>query len=108
MSASLRAEAALCLFDGFVPADAIRAAFASAMSAMYRSEVPQYGTLLDLVADVNAAALRENPGLLQGSGVEIARLDVERHGAIRLGTPRELATMRRIFAVMGMSPVGYY
>ena len=32
----------------------------------------------------------------------------ERHGAIRLGTAAELATMRRVFAVMGMEPVGYY
>ena len=33
---------------------------------------------------------------------------MERHGAIRLGTAAELATMRRLFAVMGMEPVGYY
>ncbi|MEW9808815.1 DUF1338 family protein, partial [Mesorhizobium sp. ZMM04-5] len=32
----------------------------------------------------------------------------ERHGAIRLGTEAELAMMRRVFAVMGMFPVGYY
>ena len=29
-----------------------------AMSDMYRQEVPQYGTLLDLVADINADAGR--------------------------------------------------
>lgn len=44
---------------------------------------------------------------LQRSG-EIERLDVERHGAIRLGTARELFDIRRMFAVMGMHPVGYY
>ena len=38
----------------------------------------------------------------------LERLNLERHGAIRLGTAAELATMRRVFAVMGMEPVGYY
>ena len=33
---------------------------------------------------------------------------MERHGAIRLGTPEELSTIRRLFMVMGMVPVGYY
>jgi uncharacterized glyoxalase superfamily metalloenzyme YdcJ len=92
----------------FASSDEVRARFASAMSAMYRSEVPQYGTLVDLVAEVNAAALRHDPGLLPAGVAEMARLDVERHGAIRLGTPDELSTIRRIFAVMGMAPVGYY
>ncbi len=39
---------------------------------------------------------------------EIERLDLERHGAIRVGTAAELATLARLFAVMGMQPVGYY
>jgi uncharacterized glyoxalase superfamily metalloenzyme YdcJ len=39
---------------------------------------------------------------------EIQRLDMERHGAIRVGTATELATLARLFAVMGMQPVGYY
>ncbi|MFM9433805.1 putative glyoxalase superfamily metalloenzyme YdcJ [Janthinobacterium sp. CG_23.3] len=94
----------------FVSTDEIRSRFSKAMSDMYRQEVPQYGTLLELVADVNAAVMQGNPGLagqLAQSG-ELERLDVERHGAIRLGTPAELANMRRIFGVMGMLPVGYY
>jgi uncharacterized glyoxalase superfamily metalloenzyme YdcJ len=33
---------------------------------------------------------------------------MERHGAIRVGTAAELATIGRLFAVMGMQPVGYY
>ncbi|MFC4729000.1 VOC family protein [Coralloluteibacterium thermophilus] len=94
----------------FVPPDAIRARFSRAMSEMYRAEVPQYGTLLRLVADINAAALAADPALaarLDAAG-ERARLDEERHGAIRVGSARELATLRRLFAVMGMHPVGYY
>jgi uncharacterized glyoxalase superfamily metalloenzyme YdcJ len=77
---------------------------------MYKAEVPQYGTLLDLVADINGATLAQDPALrcqMEESG-ELHRLDVERHGAIRLGTAQELDTMRRIFRVMGMFPVGYY
>ena len=94
----------------FASADQIRDAFSRAMSAMYKTEVPQYGTLLDLVADINRTTL-EHDGALRGAleaADELRRLDVERHGAIRLGTAQELADMRRIFRVMGMFPVGYY
>lgn len=90
--------------------DDIRDLFSRAMSDMYRAEVPQYGTLLDLVADINAETLRADPEIrarLEESG-EIERLGVERHGAIRLGTAQELFDIRRVFAVMGMHPVGYY
>jgi len=94
----------------FVSSDRIRDQFSQAMSAMYKQEVPQYGTLLDLVADINRAALDAAPALRDRleAADEMARLGVERHGAIRLGTPQELADMRRIFRVMGMHPVGYY
>ena len=95
---------------GFVSTDSIRTAFTSAMSGMYRAEVPQYGTLIDLVADVNAQVLAAQPALkarLEALG-ELDRIDIERHGAIRLGTAAELAMIRRLFAVMGMHPVGYY
>ncbi|KAL6921014.1 hypothetical protein ACHAPO_006268 [Fusarium lateritium] len=78
--------------------DAVRAMFASALSSMYRREVPQYGTLLKLVSDINHKKHHQ---------IE-PRIEVERHGAIRLGTPEELSTMRRLFSVMGMHPVGYY
>ncbi len=94
----------------FVSVDEIRTRFSRAMSEMYRKEVPQYGTLIDLVADVNAVALQADPELRQrmSKSGELERLDVERHGAIRVGTAEELATLRRLFAVMGMEPVGYY
>ncbi|EXL66753.1 hypothetical protein FOPG_17096 [Fusarium oxysporum f. sp. conglutinans race 2 54008] len=75
----------------------IRAMFASALSDMYRREVPQYGTLLKLVSDIN-----------HQKDQNLCRIEVERHGAIRLGTAAELAMMRRLFSVMGMYPVGYY
>ena len=94
----------------FVSSNEIRTRFSRAMSEMYRKEVPQYGSLVELVADVNAQTLQADPSLraqMERTG-ELERLDVERHGAIRVGTPQELSTLRRLFAVMGMEPVGYY
>lgn len=94
----------------WVSADNLRAGFASAMSAMYQQEVPQYGTLLKLVSQVNAEVLAQNPALKQQleRDNELSRLSVERHGAIRVGTAAELAMLRQVFAIMGMYPVGYY
>lgn len=94
----------------FVKSDHIRHKFSQAMSAMYQQEVPLYKDLMDLVATVNAQTLDNNPTLKQqlASTGELSRIDLERHGAIRLGLPSELATMRQVLAVMGMYPVGYY
>ncbi|WP_280562787.1 VOC family protein [Chromohalobacter sp. 48-RD10] len=88
----------------------IRDRFSKAMSAMYQAEVPQYETLLDLVAEVNRETLERDPELAARLKAhdELNRLGVERHGAIRVGTPAELTMLRRLFAVMGMYPVGYY
>lgn len=94
----------------FVSSCETRRLFSAAMSDMYRAEVPQYGTLMSLVAAVNARTLAADPALAErlSRAGEIERLSDERHGAIRLGTAEELATIARLFAVMGMEPVGYY
>ncbi|WDF74461.1 VOC family protein [Novosphingobium sp. KACC 22771] len=76
----------------------LRDRFCAALSSMYRAEVPLYGDLLAIVAQVNARVADAPP----------ARVEIERHGAIRVGTAAELAMMGRAFAVMGMEPVGYY
>lgn len=63
-----------------------------------------------MVEQVNQRVLQESPEIaeqLQHSG-ELERLTTERHGAIRVGTASELATIGRLFTVMGMQPVGYY
>ncbi|QKJ87211.1 VOC family protein [Paramixta manurensis] len=93
-----------------VSADSIREAFSQAMSAMYQQEVPQYGTLMSLVTTVNQQVLHDDPSFEQRlrDADELARLGVERHGAIRVGTAAELAMLRQVFAIMGMYPVGYY
>ena len=87
----------------------IRADFSAAMSEMYRKEVPAYGTLVEIVEQVNAGVLdRDDNALAMTPGEDTNRISAERHGAIRLGTAEELAMMGRVFAVMGMEPVGYY
>ncbi|MGO2393666.1 MAG: 2-oxoadipate dioxygenase/decarboxylase HglS [Halomonas sp.] len=94
----------------FLATNDVRDRFSTAMSAMYQTEVPQYGTLLELVEQVNQETLSQQPELrrrLEAQG-ELARLSVERHGAIRVGSADELSMLRRLFAVMGMHPVGYY
>ncbi|VVQ17377.1 hypothetical protein PS925_04291 [Pseudomonas fluorescens] len=94
----------------FVSPDLIRQRFSKAMSDMYREEVPLYGALMQLVEQTNREVLADQPDIarqLDSTG-EIQRLDMERHGAIRVGTATELATLARLFAVMGMQPVGYY
>jgi len=75
--------------------DQLRADFSQALSDMYRTEVPAYGTLIDIVGQINA----DHEGI---------RSDGERHGAIRLGTSEELNLIGRVFAVLGLHPVGYY
>lgn len=81
--------------DIFRHPDHLRADFSQALSDMYRDEVPAYGTLIDIVGRINA----EHEGI---------RSEGERHGAIRLGTPTELNLIGRVFAVLGLHPVGYY
>ncbi|MFS2225764.1 VOC family protein [Pantoea sp. B65] len=94
----------------WVSTDSIREHFSQAMSAMYQQEVPQYGTLLRLVAEVNQQVLEQDPQLAQRltQADELERISVERHGAIRVGTAAELNMLRQLFAIMGMYPVGYY
>ncbi|WP_292529038.1 DUF1338 family protein [Methylocystis sp.] len=98
------------MHESSASADAIRAMFASAISDMYQAEAPQYRAMKALVAELNRQALAEDLPLkrrLRQSG-EFERLDIERHGAIRVGTAEELSMLLRLFAIMGMAPVGYY
>lgn len=94
----------------FLSTDDIRTLFSKAMSIMYQNEVPQYGTLIDLVNHVNTEVLKadEKQHAQFARGDQLNRLGLERHGAIRVGTADELSTLRRLFAVLGMQSVGYY
>lgn len=74
----------------------LRAQFAAALSRLYATEVPLYSTLVEVSADVNREV-----GTTE-------RVTAERHGAIRVGSPRELADVADLFAAFGMFPVGFY
>lgn len=110
MSSKNTAESLNNTAQEFVSPEYIRNRFSRIMSDMYKEEVPLYGELLDLVHGINENVLSESKELEQhlAHTGEITRLDMERHGAIRLGKPYELFTMRRLFKVMGMYSVGYY
>lgn len=83
---------------------------------MYKSEAPLYGDLVNIVWEADATVVRkkqEAGGNRQHNDIDPdeilpSRNRVERHGAIRLGTAYELAVIKRMFAIMGMFPVGYY
>ncbi|RYE38817.1 MAG: DUF1338 family protein, partial [Hyphomicrobiales bacterium] len=89
-----------------IPTWQLRARFAAALSSMYGREVPAYATLVDVCEDINTAVVagRDDAERLG----DIGRVTAERHGAIRVGTPRELREVGTIFAGFGMHPVGFY
>ncbi|GLY32983.1 DUF1338 family protein [Kineosporia sp. NBRC 101731] len=85
----------------------VRAAFAIRLARIYGEEVPLYTTLVEVSQQVNRDVIAaRGSSALQLGGVE--RVTAERHGAIRVGTPDELHQVGRIFAAMGMHPVGFY
>ena len=84
----------------------LRALFAAGLSAMYAAEVPAYGTLVQVSEEVNRDYVTSHPDAERlGS---LRRVTAERHGAIRVGSPAELAAVADLFAAFGMLPVGYY
>ncbi|KAK5129294.1 hypothetical protein LTR08_003624 [Meristemomyces frigidus] len=79
--------------------DQLRTRFSQMMSDMYKNEVPLYGQLLSIVSDADDKMSTEHLS---------PRHRIERHGAVRLGTADELRTIKRLFALFNMHPVGYY
>jgi uncharacterized glyoxalase superfamily metalloenzyme YdcJ len=80
----------------------LRAEFAAALSRLYGAEVPAYHTLVEVSAAVNReVGCDDRLGSLD-------RVTAERHGAIRVGSARELADVADLFAAFGMFPVGFY
>lgn len=93
--------------SSWVSSTGLRARFARALSDLYATEVPAYGTLVEVAGEVNAEVMAADPVAAQQLG-SIERVTAERHGAIRVGTARELAEVGQVFAALGMSPVGFY
>ena len=69
---------------------------------MYGAEVPAYTTLVDVATEVNRGSTTD------GRLGSLQRVTEERHGAIRVGSSRELADVADLFAAFGMYPVGFY
>jgi uncharacterized glyoxalase superfamily metalloenzyme YdcJ len=90
-----------------VPTWQLRARFAAALSAMYAKEVPAYGTLVEVSAEVNRDVMARAGHIAERLG-SLDRVTAERHGAIRVGTPKELSQVAQIFGALGMRPVGFY
>ena len=85
----------------------LRAHFALRLAGLYGTEVPLYDTLVAVSREVNQDHLATRGGQAERLG-SIERVTAERHGAIRVGSPRELAQAARVFAGFGMHPVGFY
>lgn len=85
----------------------LRAAFARRLSALYGTEVPAYTTLVDVSTEVNERVLRRKGAEAERLGT-IERVTAERHGAIRVGSPAEMAQVARVFGALGMHPCGFY
>ncbi|MFH0411300.1 2-oxoadipate dioxygenase/decarboxylase family protein [Corynebacterium sp. L4756] len=85
----------------------LRARFARSLSDMYGQEVPAYTTLVEVSEAVNQDFMRMmgEKGERLGS---IGRVTAERHGAIRVGSPKEMNQVAQVFAGFGMYPVGFY
>ncbi len=85
----------------------LRGRFAARLSALYGTEVPAYAALVDVAQEVNERAVARSGADAERLG-SIERVTAERHGAIRVGSPRELAQVARVFGALGMVPCGFY
>ena len=85
----------------------LRTRFAARLSSLYGTEVPAYQTLVEVSQEVNQRVIAREGADAERLG-SIDRVTAERHGAIRVGTPRELAQVARVFGALGMSPCGFY
>lgn len=91
----------------FVRTTDLRGRFALGLAQLYGSEVPAYNTLVDVSREVNADQLAVRGPAAERLG-DLGRVTAERHGAVRVGSPHEIAQLARIFAGFGMYPVGFY
>ncbi|MCV2490963.1 VOC family protein [Geodermatophilus sp. YIM 151500] len=85
----------------------LRARFAARLSELYGREVPAYTTLVEVSHEVNRRVLERDGAAAERLG-SVDRVTAERHAAIRIGTPEELAQVARVFGALGMHPTGFY
>ena len=91
----------------FCETTTLRAQFAARLSSLYGQEVPAYTTLVEISHEVNQRVLARDGQKAERLG-SIDRVTAERHGAIRVGSPEEMAQVARVFGALGMSPTGFY
>ena len=84
----------------------LRTRFAARLSSLYGAEVPAYTTLVEVSHEVNQRVMAREGADAERLG-SIGRVTAERHGAIRVGSPRELAQVARVFGALGMVPVRF-
>ena len=75
-----------------------------ASPSLYGTEVPAYRTLVEVAQEVNQRVIAREGADAERLG-SIDRVTAERHGAIRVGTPEELAQVSRVFGALGMFSV---
>ena len=85
----------------------LRTRFAARLSSLYGTEVPAYTALVEVSQEVNQRVIARAGADAERLG-SIDRVTAERHGAIRVGSPRELAQVSRVFGALGMFPCGFY
>lgn len=85
----------------------LRARFARSLSDMYGEEVPAYTTLVDVSEEVNKDYMDKVGAEAERLG-SLGRVTAERHGAIRIGSAKEMGQVARVFKGFGMYPVGFY
>ena len=78
----------------FQETSTLRARFARSLSDMYGREVPAYTTLVEVSEAVNTDFLDKMGAEAERLG-SIGRVTAERHGAIRVGSPKEMSQIGR-------------
>src|SRR5260370_38877596 len=73
---------------------------------MCGAEVPAYSALVEVCAEGTRDFAAVRPTADRFGSLD--RVTAERHGAIRVGSARELADVADLFAALGMYPVGFY
>lgn len=85
----------------------LRKRLSGVLSDLYGGEVPAYNMLVEVAQEVNQEHQRQHPEKAGQFG-SLERVTAERHGAIRVGSPDELAQAARVFGAVGMYAVNFY
>lgn len=94
----------------WVESDEIRLKYVQMISDLFHSRYSVYGVVFDIVRDVNNMALIQNASLydemVKKGQKQTFSQELSAHYI--LFNPGDLGIIRRIFAVMGLYPVGFY